>query len=484
MNKQTFALGAVWKIVEALSTKGISLVISIILARILLPEDYGVVTLTAVFISLSIILVQSGLSTALIRKDKVDNIDYNNGFFTGFGIAILCYIAFFFGAPIIADFYNERLLIPVLRIQMLSLFLVAFGNIQTVIITREFRFRELCIANIIANSISGIIGVVLAYLGFGVWALVFYTLLRDGISSFVIFVRIKWLPGLTIDCSRMKSLLNFSVWVLSATLVDFIGNNYSSTMMGKQYSLSELGIYNKGNQIPEMICLYTFGAISSVLLPTLSMYQDDNNALKHVCRRLVEVSSFIIFPMMIGLGLIASKLVSFLFTEKWSASIPVFIFACIYYGVNPLRAINMQLIYALGKSKKGLLIEIIRAILLITGVSLCAFVFKTSIYGISGVSAAVAVINVMITQFFARKLIGYGYKEWIKDMFPAIKLCIGMAIVVIAAGHLPLHLYSLMFLQIIVGGCVYLGLSAVTHNKSFYEVKAIISEKFIERKQK
>lgn len=483
MDKQTFMSSAIWKIAEAFSTKGISLIISILLARILLPEDYGIITLTAVFISLSTILVQSGLSTALIRKEKVDDIDYNNGFIIGFCIALICYIVFFWNAPVIADFYNEQLLIPVLRVQMLSLFLVAFGNIQTVIITREFRFRELCIANIISNFISGLTGVVLAYTGFGVWSLVFYTLLRDGISSFVVFLKIKWHPKLKYDLSRMRLLLRFSIWVLVATVVDFIGNNYSSTMIGKKYSLSELGLYNKGNQIPEMICLYTFGAISSVLLPTLSVYQKDRERLKHVCRRLVEMSSYIIFPMMIGLGLIADKLVPFLFTDKWNASVPVFIFACISYSVNPLRVINMQLIYAIGDSKKGLSIEMIRSALLITGISLCVFVFKTSIYGISGVAAGVSVLNLSITQFYAKKYIEYDYREWIRDMLPALRLCAGMMFAVYIVGLLPLHTYFLMFIQIAAGVCVYLGLSIVTHNSSFYEVKTILNEKFSTRTQ-
>lgn len=482
MDKQTFASSAIWKIVEAFSTKGISLIVSIVLARMLLPEDYGVVTLTAVFISLSTILVQSGLSTALIRKENVDNIDYNNGFLMGFVIAIICYILFFFISIPISNFYKEPLLIPVLRIQMISLFFVAFGNIQTVIITREFRFRELCIANIVANTISGITGVFLAYKGFGVWALVIYSLLRDGISNLVIFIKIKWLPGLKFDFSRMPNLLNFSFWVLTATLVDFIGNNYSNTLMGKKYSLSELGLYGKGNQLPEMICLYTFGAISSVLLPTLSQYQNDSERLKHVCKRLVEMTSFIIFPMMFGLGLVASKLVPFLFTEKWSACVPIFIFACVYYGVNPLRSINMQLIYALGKSKKGLLIETVRALLLIIGVTMCALVFRTSIYGISCIAAIVALINVLITQYFAKKYIRYGYLEWIKDMLSSFLLCIGMSIVVLAIGFIPINQYVLMFIQITTGIISYILLSFITKNRNYYEVKNIITEKIFHRK--
>lgn len=477
MDKKTFASSAMWKIIEAFSTKGVALVVSIILARLLLPEDYGIVTLTAVFISLSTILVQSGLSTALIRKERVDETDYNNGFIIGLVIATLCYLLFFFGAGLISNFYNEPLLISVIRIQMLSLFLVAFGNIQTVIITREFRFRELCIANIIANIISGITGIVFAYLGFGVWALITYTLLRDGISNFVIFIRIRWLPSIKFDFSRLHALLKFSIWVLIATLVDFIGNNYTSTIMGKKYSLAELGLYGKGLQLPEMICLYTFGAISSVLLPTLAQYQNDTEKLKSICKRLVEMTSFIIFPMMVGLGLIATKLVPFLFTDKWSSCIPIFICYCIYYGVNPLRSINLQLLYAIGKSQKALLIEVIRSVLLIIGVTFCAFIIKTNIYVIAGYSAFVAIINVLITQFFARTYIEYNYKEWIKDMLPALFLCIGMAIIVFLFGMMPLHPYISMLIQILVGIISYVLMSLLTNNRNFYDIKEIVFKK-------
>ena len=479
IDKQTFASSAIWKITEAISTKGIALVISIVLARLLLPADYGIVALTAVFISLSTIIVQSGLSTALIRKDKIDEIDYNNGFYLGFGIAIICYLVFYITAPFIARFYGEPLLTPVMRVQMLSLFLVAFGNIQTVIVTREFRFKELCVANVIANLVGGTTGVILAYKGFGVWALVFYTLLRDGISNFVLFLRIKWHPSKNVALSRLHSLVGFSIWVLIATVVDFVANNYSSTLMGKKYSLSELGLYSKGNQIPEMICLQTFGAISSVLLPTLSAYQNDKVVLKRVCKKLVEVTCYIICPMMIGLAMIADKLVPFLFTEKWNACIPVFILACIYYGVNPFRSINMQLIYALGDSKKGVLIETLRMIMLISGVSLCAFVLKTSIYGISAVAAAVAVINVLITQFAIKGDIGYGILEWFRDMMPTFLMSIGMAVAVGCVGKLPIGSYAVvMFLQIVTGIIVYVALSAVTKNSSFMEVKGLLIQKF------
>lgn len=192
---------------------------------------------------------------------------------------------------------------------------------------------------------------------------------------------------------------------------------------------------------------------------------------------MIELSSYIIFPMMIGLGLIAGKLVPFLFTEKWNTCIPIFIFACISYGVNPFRTINIQLIYAIGDSKRSLFVECVRTFLLITGTILCVFVFKTSIYGIPCVSASVSVINVLITQFFAKKYIDYGYKEWILDMLPAIKICLGMAVLVYAIGLLPLHRYVLMFVQIAAGGIAYIGLSIAMKNHSYFDIKNMIAEK-------
>ncbi len=477
MDKKTFASSAIWKISEAVSTKGIALIISIVLARILLPEDYGIVTLTAVTINLSTILVQSGLVTSLVRKEKISDVDYNNGFFIGFVIALVCYMAFFIISPALATFYNEPLLSSVLRIQMLSLFLVAFGNIQTAIIMREFRFRELCLANVVANIISGVTGLILAYVGFGVWSLVIYTLLRDVISNFIVFMQIKWRPSFVLDFHKMKLLFGFSIWVLLAALIDFVGNNYSSVLMGKVYSISELGLYSKGYQIPEMICLYSFGAIGSVLLPTLSNYQSDKEKLKHVCKRLVAMSSYTIFPMMVGLGMISKSLIPFLYTDKWNGSIPIFIFACILFGVNPLRSINIQLIYAIGNSKKALLIETIRSSLLFIGVTVCAFVVKSTIYGIAFVAAMVALVNVFITQFFVRKYIQYGFKEWIKDILPAFLMCIGMALGVFSLGLLPINSYLLMFIQIIVGALIYIVLSTMTNNESYNALKTLLFEK-------
>ncbi len=478
IRKETFAASAMWKIIEAVSTKGVSLIISVILARILFPEAYGIIALTNIFISLTTIIVQSGLSAGLIRKEYVDEIDYNNAFYIGFVFAAICYILFFLISPVIASFYEEPVLIIVLRVQMLSLFLCAFGNVQTAIITREFRFRELCIANVIANSVSGMAGVILACLGAGVWALVICTLSRDAITNAVLFMRIKWRPTRHIERERMKSLAGFSMFLLMATLVDFIGNNYSSALLGKRYSMSDLGLYSKGNQLPEMICLQVFGAVSSVMLPAFSSCQNDAVALKRICKKNVSVSCYLIFPMMTGLALIGEKLIPFLFTEKWSACVPILIFACVYYGLNPLRSINMQLIYALGEPKKGVFIEVIRMLLLIIGVSIAVFVLETDIYGISAVSAGVAIINVIITQLFTRNKIEYKYFEWLKDMAAVVFLCLCMAIAVGLTGRLPIQNDSvIMFMQIFVGIAVYLAGSMVTKNVCYQEVAGLLKQK-------
>lgn len=474
ISKQKFTISAVWKMAESLSTKGVSTIISIILARLLMPEDYGIIALTSVFINFTNILVQSGLHTSLVRKEKVDNQDYSNAFFLSFIIAAICYIFFFITAPYIAMFYKQPIISAVLRVQMLSLFLCSFGTIRNAIIIKEFRFRELCWINVIASIVGGILGIILAYCGLGVWALVLYTLLRDLLGNFILLYLVKWKPVWKLSIKRLKGLVSFSIWVLISSVLDFCGNNIYNAIFGKKYSMGELGLYSKGNQLPEMICLHTYGAITSVLLPTMANVQNNKGQLKMVCRKMVEVSAYIIFPMMTGLAMVGIRLIPVLFTSKWNSCIPILWFACIYFGINPLRSINMNLIYALGESKKALYIEMARFIMLITGVILGITILNFTIYGIAAISAFVAVCVAIMTQYYAYRKIEYHYLEWIKDMFPAIFLSGIMAIAVYVVGFIKAEDYIVLCLQVFIGVLVYIGTSVITKNKSFVEIKGLI----------
>ena len=464
---------------EALSTKGISVIISIILARLLLPENYGIVGITDIIVSFSGIFVQNGINTSLIRKEKVDDQDYSNAFFFCMAIAAILYSLFFIFAPQIANFYSEPLVAPVIRVQMLSLFLYALGTVRSAIITREFKFKQLCIINLIANVVSGIIGIIIAFNGGGVWALVIYTLARDGLSALLLFFAVRWKLIFKVSIYKLKMLISFSIWVLVATLFDFFGNNIYNMLIGKYYSIADLGYFNKGNQLPQIICLYVFGAITSVLLPTMSQAQNDIPRLKRITKKITRMSVYIIYPMMVGLAVVGERLVPFLFSEKWIPCVPIFWASCVIYAVNPCRNINIQLLYAKGKPYRVLMIEIIRFTMLLTGLVIGVKVADLSVNGLAFIRALIAIVNTFITQLFAMRMCDYSAYEWLKDQFPAFSMSAVMGLVVYLIGLVPIgSRFVVLSIQVVTGVVIYLGLSLISKNTEFREIMDVAMSKF------
>lgn len=474
IDKKTFATSTIWKLIEIVGTKGVSTIISIILARLLLPEDYGIVAITAVFINLAGMLVSSGLETSLIQKKDVDDLDFSNALFFSLSVAGIIYIISFFIAPYIAGYYGEDMLTAVLRVQMLSLFIGSFSIVRNAIVTRRFQFKKLCIINAIATIIGGMIGIIMAYCGFGVWALVFYTLSRDLISTIVLLIAVKWHIVFRISFERLKKMISYSVWILIATLADFVGNNIYNVTYGKVYSLTELGYYNKGAQLPELVGLQSFGAITSVLLPALSEVQNDVGRMKKIVKKIVKLSTYIIFPMMFGMIAIGKKMIVFLFTEKWLPCVPILWAACINYAINPLRAINMQLIYASGDSRRGTMIETMRLTMMIINLIICGAFLKLNMYEMTFSTLIIAVIVAIVTQYYAKKIVGYGFIEWIKDIIPAMSLSVIMLIIVLMVGKIELTNTVVMFMQIISGAIVYIVISAVFKVDTYQELLKII----------
>ena len=478
INRRKFVSSAVWKMLEALSTKGISFFISIVLSWILLPEDYGVVGITDIFVSFSAILVQGGISTSLIRKKDVDDQDYSNAFFFCVAVASLCYSLFFIGAPFVATFYREPLVTSVLRIQMISLFLCALSTIRTAIIVRKFKFKQLCLINLCANILGGIAGILVALYNGGVWALVIYTLARDGISAFLLFFFVKWKLTFKISVAKLKLLVAFSIWVLISTLLDFFGNNIYSLLIGSYYTLADLGYFNKGYQLPQVVCLYVFGAITSVLLPALSQVQDDTPRLKNIVKKVTRMSAYTIFPMMMGLATVGSHLMPFLFSAKWNPSVPIQYAACLIFAVNPCRSINIQVLYAKGKSRNVMFIEMIRFTLLLLGLVVGVKVFNVDVYGLAYIQAAIAVTNTLVTHFFIRKIADYPFIEWIKDQLGPFVMSVAMGLAVIAVNLIPIqsHLVLLM-IQVGIGVIVYVLLSKAIRSPELYDIQNMIGSK-------
>ena len=313
VTKKQFAMNSLWKILEQFSAKGISMVVSIVLARWLLPSDYGLIALTTVFTNLSDILIDGGFSTALIRKETVDDYDYSAVFSVSSSMSIFLYAVLFFAAPFVAGYYAEPQLTIVLRVIGFTFFIQAFTAVRNGIVNRNMQFKLLFYCNSTASIVSGAIGIVAAYMGYGVWALVAQRLTQQLALTVLLFIKVKWKISWKFNLGRIKEMLKFSLGVVGSSLLNYLGGNIYSVVIGKKYSVTDLGYYNKGEQLPMQFSLYTFGAMSNVLLPTISSCQNDLERVKHIIRKVVVMTSFLIMPLMAGLAITSKEvIVSFL----------------------------------------------------------------------------------------------------------------------------------------------------------------------------
>lgn len=417
VSKKQFAVNAVWKILEQFSAKGISMVVSIILARILLPSDYGLLALTTIFTNLSDILIDGGFSTVLIRKEKVDEYDYSAVFSINSSISVLLYVILFFVAPYVANYYNSPQLITVLRVIGLTFFIQSFTAVRNGIVNRNMQFKLLFICNTTASIISGIVGIVAAYAEMGIWALVIQRLAQQSILTLMLFVKIKWKIQWKFDFKRIKEMLSFSTGVVSASLLNYLGGNIYSIAIGKKYSVTDLGYYDKGNQLPMQFSLYTFGSMSNVLLPTISSCQSDFEKVKRIVRKVVGMTNFLIMPLMVGLVLTSREMIILLFTNKWLPSVPVMRCACLYYIATPYMLINVQVFFALGHSKLRVKTEIIRLTMTAIGLGVFGFAFHSTMNQLALIGAIIAVLVSIVTYYEVRKLIDYSIKEVFSDMW-------------------------------------------------------------------
>lgn len=477
VTKNQFANNAVWKFLEVICSKLVSLVISTILARLLVPEAYGVVALTTVFITFSDIFILNGFNVALIRKEKVEDIDYSTVTVLGLIFSSVLYVIFFFTAPLLASFYKTPELEPVLRVITILLF---FQSIATVIRakgTRELRFKEMSVVSILGATSASVIGVFFAYKGFGVWALVVQLVLTNFFDMILLIIVFRWKISFKFSPGTAKQMLSFTVGVLGASFLDFLGNNTNSLVIGKTYNTTDLGYYNRGNMYPETISLNTYNSINSVLLPTLASSQDDTVAMKHIVRRVVSITQYIIFPMMFGLAAISDKFVSVLLTDKWIPCIGIMISACVCYSVNPIRAIGYNVFYAKGESKRSVRIEIFRSFFMIANLLITIIVLKRSIYTLVVISAVIAVLVAIATQFQVRQCIGYRFRELFADLMPSFLMSCAVVLVARAVCLLSLPDAVILILQMAAGAAVYIGLSIVTGNKNISFLWGYVKQK-------
>lgn len=411
-----------WKFLERIGTQGVQFVVAIVLARLLAPADFGLIALVTVFVMIANVFVQSGLNTALIQKKNADNLDFSTVFYSCLALATVLYLGLFFGAPLIAKFYNNQVeLISVIRVLGLMLPLGALNSIQEAYVARNMMFKKLFYRSIGAIIPAGIIGVICAYWGFGIWSLVAQQLLNAFLICVIMWFTVKWRPSLSFSFERWKGLFSFGWKLLCSALLDTFYRNIRDLVIGKLFTPADLGFYNRGDQFPKIIIGNINASIQSVLLPSLSTVQDNRERLKQLARRSIKTSTFLILPMMAGLAAIAKSLTLVVLGEKWLPAVPFIQICCFSYAFWPIHTTNLSAINAVGRSDVFLKLEIIKKCYGLAVLALAIWLFRSPI-GIAMSAAITAPLGSFVNAYPNKKLLNYGFVEQMKDFIPSFLL--------------------------------------------------------------
>jgi len=460
--KQQALGGMIWKLSEKMGMQVVQFIIQIVLARILLPEEYGVIGLLTIFITISDVFIQQGLTTALIQKKDADDTDFSSVYFANIFIALVLYAMLFFSAPYVAIFYNNSKLISLLRVLSLNVIFGAFGAVHNAILSKNLDFKKSFFRNCFNIGAQGIVGILTAYLGCGEWALVYSKISGVFIGTIVLCITVKWYPKFVFSIKRIKLMFAFSSKVLASNLLNTFFNNIHSLIIGKYYSNADLGYYQKGQQIPQTFMSAIDGSFSEVMYPTFSKFQNDLESLKKALRRSIKMSLFFVLPLLFGIIAISDTFVIVLLTEKWLPCVPFIRLQCIICMFWPL-AVGMHALNALGKSGVTLKLSILTKVITLILLFLCVN------YGIVVImigSAVTSLISLFVTAFYMRKYIGYRFRELIRDILPGFIISALMMLAVFAVGLIELNIYLKLIIQIIVGIVVYILLAMITKNDS------------------
>lgn len=450
-----------WKILEKFGSKGIQFVIQIILARILVPDDYGIVAILTVFISLSNVFIQNGFSTSLIQKKETTQADFCTALFTSMGIAALFYIILFAASPFIASFYAMEELSVYLRVQSLLLFAGSFNSVQYAYVSRKLNFRAYTIATLIASFISGAAGIFFAIKGFGVWSLIFQQLIANYLAVVILYMLVEWRLQLIFSIESLKTLFSYGWKILGSSLINSLYASMYNLIIGKIYTKEMLGLYSRGQQFPLLITDNLNETVQSVTLPVLSQMQDDAAGMKRRMKRALTLNAFVVFPAMLGLSAISHEFILVVLGEKWLAAVPYMMLLSLVYSMYPIHTMNIQCMKALGRSDLFLKLEIIKKILEITMVVITLrFGLTAMIFG----QIVLSFVGIPINVWPAKKFIGYGVREQLKDLFPTMIAGGVMYGAVKLAALIPVGLLIKLILEVVIGAGVYVGLSFLLRN--------------------
>ena len=476
LRKKTIS-GALWKFGERASAQIVNFIVSVILARLLLPEDYGIIALVSVFITICDKLVVSGFATSLIQKKDADNLDFSTVFFFSVVMALVLYAALFFSAPLIADFYSAYdrvMLIAVIRVMGIQILATAVNSVQQAYVSRTMQFRKTLYSTLISAALSAFVGIWMAYNGYGVWALVAQYCVNVITVMVVLWIVVRWRPDFAFSMQRFKSLFSYGWKIFVASIIKVLYNDLRSLVIGKFYTAEDLAFYNKGQSFPQLVESNVSGTIESVLFPAISKRQTSREDMLAILRRAIKTSTFILMPLLAGLAAVAEPLTVILLTEKWLPSVPYMQIICFTFMFMPIEIDNLQAIKAMGRSDIALKLEIIKKII---GVALLVVSIPFGVKMIAISLLVGAAINAIVDAIPNKRLLGYGVGRQVWDILPSLLMSAVMFACVYPLSLLPIGRVAMLALQIATGMAVYVLLSLITKNESMRYILALVKRK-------
>lgn len=466
--------GTIWSSVERFSVQGISFIVMIIMARVLTPDDYGLVGMLTIFIAVAQSLVDSGFSNALIRKQNRSEIDNSTVFYFNIVIGIVLYILLFLSAPVIADFYDEPILMPMMRIISLSIPINSLVIVQRALLSVALDFKTQAKASLSASIVSGIVGITLTYNGFGVWSIVWYQITNLSINVILLWILSNWHPRLVYSWSSFRELFGFGSKLAISSIISTLYDNIYLIVIGKVFKATDLGYYTRAHQFSSFPSSNLSGIIQRVTYPVLCTMQDDDDRLRSVYRRFLRLSAFIVFPLMIGLSAVAQPLILILLKEQWiftATLLSIICFAMMWY---PIHSINLNLLQVKGRSDLFLRLEIIKKII---GICIICITVPFGLIAMCVGSVVNSVVCLIVNTYYTDKLIQVGFLMQIRDLIPSLVYSLSMGALV----WLIVYVIPYTWLQLVGGICcgvIYFFLiTKITRSQDLKELLSFVKSK-------
>lgn len=469
IKKQTVR-GAGWSFADSILGQGITFLVGLILARLLSPDEYGLIGIITIFITVFNSIVDSGFSNALIRKNNATEKDYNTMFMVNMAISLLLFFVMYGVAPYIAEFFHRHELTALCRVMAIVVMLNALSIVQNTILSKRLDFKTKTKASLISSITSGVVGITMAYMGYGVWALVGQQISRQLLNSVCLWIFNRWFPDLSFSMESFREMWRFGWKLLVSGLIDTTWKEIYQVVIGKCYTPATLGLYTRAQQFGSICSSNLTAIVQRVSYPALSKLQDDRERLKYGYKKVIKVTMLVTFILMLGMAGCAKAMILVLVGEKWIACVPFLQILCLNMMLYPLHALNLNMLQVQGRSDLFLKLEIIKKCCAV--VPLCLGIFIDIYWMLCG-SAVLGLFSYYLNAYYSGPFLNYSIMEQIKDVLPSFLTAFGMAVVLYVMSYIPLNHFLMLPLQILVGATITIIVCEIRKADEYLEIKNI-----------